>query len=52
MVSALEATAMLTGVNWTLNSTNFGYVQRARTVLGGKISSLRRPRQSPPPDPH
>ena len=29
---------MLTGVNWTLNSTNFGYAQRARTVLGGKIS--------------
>jgi hypothetical protein len=38
MGSPLEATAMLTGVNWTLNSTNFGYVQRARTVLGGKIS--------------
>ena len=38
MGAPLDATAMLTGVNWTLDSTNFGYVQRARAVLGGKLS--------------
>lgn len=43
MAAPLDATAMLTGVNWTLNSTNFGYVQRART--------LRHPRPSPLPGP-
>lgn len=38
MRAPLDATVMLAGENRTLNSTNFGYVQRARTVLGGKNS--------------